>query len=101
MALILISLAGDVELNPGFRRLADVKNTRSLKIAHLNVQSLWNKIDLLRLEQFDNKTIDVLTLWDMARCEHSGFRNLHPRIYINSSEIIQVALSSYAKSEFK
>lgn len=50
LALILITLAGDVELNPGFRRLVDVENTRVLKVAHLNVRSLWNKVDLLRFE---------------------------------------------------
>ena len=52
LALILITLAGDVELNPGSRRLVDFKNTRSLR----------NKVDLLRLEQFDNIAIDALTL---------------------------------------
>ena len=61
LALILITLAGDVGLNPGFRRLVDV-NTRGLKVAHLNVRSLRNKVDLLRLEQFDDIAIDVLTL---------------------------------------
>ena len=62
LALLLITLAGDVEVNPGFRRLVDIRNTRGLKIAHLNVRSLRNKVDLLRLEQFDNVAIDVLTL---------------------------------------
>ena len=62
LALILITLAGDVELNPGFCHLVDVKNTPGLKVAHLNVRSLWNKVDLLRFEWFDNIAIDVLTL---------------------------------------
>ena len=62
LALLLITLAGDVEVNPGFRRLVDIRNARGLKIAHLNVRSLRNKVDLLRLEQFDNVAIDVLTL---------------------------------------
>ena len=62
LALILTTLAGDVELNPGFRRLVDVKNTPGLKVAHLNVRSLRDKVDLLRLEQFDNIAIDVPTL---------------------------------------
>ena len=62
LVLLLITLVGDVEVNPGFRRLVDIKSTRGLKIAHLNVRSLRNKVDLLRLEQFDNIAIDVLTL---------------------------------------
>lgn len=47
LALILITLAGDVELNPGFCHLVDVKNTPGLKVAHLNGGSLRNKVDLL------------------------------------------------------
>ena len=47
LALILFTLAGDVELNPGFCHLVDVKNTPGLKVAHLNVRSLRNKVDLL------------------------------------------------------
>lgn len=62
LALILITLAGDVELNPGFCHLVDVKNTPGLKVAHLNGWSLRNKVELLWLEQFDNIAIDVLTL---------------------------------------
>ena len=62
LALIFITLAGDVELNPDFCHLVDVKNTPGLKVAHLNGWSLRNKVDLLWLEQFDNIAIDVLTL---------------------------------------
>ena len=61
MAFALIVLSGDVEPNPGFRCLADIKKTRGLKIAHLNIRSLRNKTDSLRLE-LRNNSIDVLTL---------------------------------------
>ena len=61
-ALTLIALAGDIESNPGYLTLDDIKTTRGLKIAHLNIRSLRNKTDSLRLEGIDNKTIDVLTL---------------------------------------
>ena len=62
LALALIALSGDVEPNPGFLSLDDIKMTRGLKVAHLNIRSLRNKIDSLRLEGLDSKTIDVLTL---------------------------------------
>lgn len=62
VALVLIILSGDVEVNPGFMSLDDVKSIRGLKIAHLNVRSLRYKSNLLRLEGLDNNTIDVLTL---------------------------------------
>ena len=61
-ALTLIALAGHIESNPGYLTLDDIKTTRGLKISHLNIQSLRNKTDSLRLEGIDNKTIDVLTL---------------------------------------
>ncbi|EDO43679.1 predicted protein [Nematostella vectensis] len=61
-ALALIALAGDIESNPGYLALNDIKNTRGLKIAHLNIRSLINKTDSLRLEGIDSRTIDVLTL---------------------------------------
>ena len=56
------ALAGDIELNPGYQTFDDMKTTRGLKIAHLNIRSLKNKIDSLRLEGIDNKSVDVLTL---------------------------------------
>ena len=62
LALALIALSGDVEPNPGFLSLDHIKMTRGLKVAHLNIRSLRNKIDSLRLEGLDSKTIDVLTL---------------------------------------
>ena len=60
--MALIFLSGDTELNPGFQTLKYIKSTRGLKIAHLNIRSLRNKTDALRLEGIDNKTIDILTL---------------------------------------
>lgn len=61
-ALALIALAGDIETNPGYQTLEDIRNTRGLKIAHLNIRSLVNKTDSLRLEGIDSKTVDILTL---------------------------------------
>ena len=58
----LLALAGDIELNPGYRSLVDVRKTRGLKIAHLNIRSLRQKTDMIRLEGLDNKTFDVLTM---------------------------------------
>ena len=62
LALALLALAGDVKLNSGYRSLEDVRSSRGLRIAHLNVRSLRNKSDSLRLEGLDNRTIDILTL---------------------------------------
>ena len=61
-AMALILLAGDIERNPGYQTLDDVRSTRGLKIGHLNIRSLRNKTDSLYLEGIDNKTIDILTL---------------------------------------
>ena len=61
-ALALIALAGDIESNPGYQTLDDIRNTRGLKIAHLNIRSLVHKTDSLRLEGIDSKTVDILTL---------------------------------------
>ena len=64
IASCLILLAGDISPNPspGYRSLDEIKRTRGLKIAHLNIRSLRNKTDSLRLAGFDTKTFDVLTL---------------------------------------
>ena len=62
LALALIALTGDVELNPGYRSLEDVRSSRGLRIAHLNIRSLRNNSDSLLLEGLDNRTIDILTL---------------------------------------
>ena len=57
-ALALIVLAGDIESNPDYQTLDDIRNTRGLKIAHLNI----HKTDSLRLQGVDSKTVDILTL---------------------------------------
>ena len=62
LAFALLALAGDVEINPGYRSVADIRKCRGLKIAHLNIHSLRQKTDSLCLEGLDNKTIDILTL---------------------------------------
>lgn len=49
LGLLLIALSGDIEVNPGYYHVEELKNVRGLKIAHLNVQSIRNKIDLLHL----------------------------------------------------
>jgi exonuclease III len=60
--MALIRLSGDVELNPGYVNIEDIRNTRGLKISHLNVRSLRNKVDILRLELTNESSFDVLTL---------------------------------------
>ena len=62
LALVLISLSGDVEVNPSFMSIDDIKKTRGLKIANLNVRSLRHKVDLSTMEGLDKNAIDVLTL---------------------------------------
>ena len=62
LILALIALAGDIESNPVYQTLDDIRNTRGLKIAHLNIRSLVHKTDSLRLEGIDSKTVDILTL---------------------------------------
>ena len=87
LALARIALAGDVELNPGYRSLEDVRSSRGLKIAHLNIRSLRNKSDLLSLQGLDNTTIDILTFsetwlrWLLWR-----FSCYYSRIQLNSPE---------------
>ena len=61
-ALAPIALAGDIQINTGYQTFGYIKSTRGLKIAHLNIRSLANKTDSLRLEGITNKTFDVLTL---------------------------------------
>ena len=60
---MLVQLAGDVSSNPGpqYHRLVDVARYRGLKIAHLNVRSLRNKLDLISFELVNKKLFDVLT----------------------------------------
>ena len=61
LTMVLIWLSGDVELNPGYVNMNDIKNTRGLKIGHLNVRSLRNKVDMVRSE-LSKASFDVLTL---------------------------------------
>lgn len=62
LAVILIALSGDIESNPDFLMMDDMRKTRGLKIVHLNVRSLRHKTDSLQLEGMNNKTVDILTL---------------------------------------
>ena len=64
IAFYLILLGGDISRNPGpgYRNMDEIRKARGLKIAHLNIRSLRHKIDPLRLEGFNTKTFDVLTL---------------------------------------
>ena len=62
LTMALIWLSGDVELNPGYVNIEDIRNTRGLKIGHLNVRSLRNTVDMLRLELTNECSFDVLTL---------------------------------------
>lgn len=61
-ALTLIALAGDIEINLSYQTFGNIKSTGGLKIAHLNIQSLTNRIDPLCLKGINNKTFDILTL---------------------------------------
>ena len=60
--MALVALSGDIETNPGFLTLDDIKKNRGLKIAHLKIRSLRNRTDSLHLEGLNNGAIDVLTL---------------------------------------
>lgn len=65
-ALLLISLAGDVSLNPGpvtppSLSVRDFTQCRGLKIAHWNIRSVYPKLDSLKLWLL-NQPFDVLTL---------------------------------------
>jgi len=65
-ALLLISLAGDVSLNPGSvtppsLSVRDFTQCRGLKIAHLNIKSAYPKLDSLKLWLL-NQPLDVFTL---------------------------------------
>ena len=62
LALTLIALSGDIELNPGYRTLKSTKDFRGLKIAHLNVRSIRNKIDQIQFELLQGQFFDILTI---------------------------------------
>ena len=61
MGLTLIALSGHIELNPGYRSLENTKDFHGLKIAHLNVRSINNKIDQIQLELLQGQFFDILT----------------------------------------
>lgn len=67
MALLLIYLANDVELNPGpdafSSNLQSSMRSRGLKVCHINIRSIkaTGKLDLLKLF-LEEKPIDVLTV---------------------------------------
>ena len=56
-ALALIALAGDIEINPGYQTFGDIKSTRGLKIAHLNIPSLQIKPTLCVLRELPTKLL--------------------------------------------
>ena len=62
-ASMLVLLFGDVSLNPGpnYNSFAEVSKCKGFKFAHLNVQSLHGKKDLISLELADKKLFDCLT----------------------------------------
>ena len=65
-ALLLISLAGDVSRNPGPVALPslsvrDFMRFRGLKVAHLNIRSVYPKLDSLKLWLL-NQPFDVFTV---------------------------------------
>ena len=65
-ALLLVSLAGDVSSNPGpiappSLSVRDFTRFRGLKVAHLNMRSVYPKLDLLKLWLL-NQPFDVFTV---------------------------------------
>lgn len=73
LVMILVALSGDVESNPGFVNLNDVKTTCGLKIAHLNIRSLRYKSDSKRLEGLDIKT-NSTRHWKMSKVHCSNLK---------------------------
>ena len=59
---MLIVRSEDIEVNPGYHHVEDLKDIKGIKMAHPNVQSIRNKVDLLRLELINDKVFDILTL---------------------------------------
>ena len=65
-ALLFISLAGDVSINPGpvappSLSVRDFTRFRGLKVAHLNIRSVYPKLDSLKLWLL-NQPLDVFTV---------------------------------------
>ena len=72
LALLLISLAGDVSINPGpvappSLSVRDFTRFRGLKVSHLNIRSVYPKLDSLKLWLL-NQSLDVFySVGDMAQ----------------------------------
>ena len=109
-ASMLVLLSGDVSLNPGpnYNSFADVSKCKGFKFAHLNVQSLRNKMDLISLELADKKLFDCLMFcetwldnsvsnheisldgYQSFRCDHPGNRQGGVLIYLRDDLPTQV-----------
>ena len=66
LALLLISLASDVSINPGpvappSLSVRDFTRFRGLKVSHLNIRSVYPKLDSLKLWLL-NQSLDVFTV---------------------------------------
>ena len=67
LAVLVISISGDVESNPGpasitnSHQASSFLQSRSLKVALLNIRSIYNKIDSLKL-LLNEKPFDIFTI---------------------------------------
>ena len=67
LAILVISISGDVEYNPGPASITNsyqasgFLQSRDLKVAHLNIRSIYNKIDSLKL-LLNEKPFDIFTI---------------------------------------
>ena len=67
LAVLVISISGDVESNPGPASITNsyqasgFLQSRGLKVAHLNIRSIYNKIDSLKL-LLNEKPFDIFTI---------------------------------------
>ncbi len=68
-AVLVISISGDVESNPGPASITNTNSqqasgflqSRGLKVEHLNIRSIYNKIDSLKL-LLNEKPFDIFTI---------------------------------------
>ena len=68
-AVLVISVSGDVESNPGPASITNTNSqqasgflqSRGLKVGHLNIRSIYNKIDSLKL-LLNEKPFDIFTI---------------------------------------
>ncbi len=68
-AVLVISISGDVESNPGPASITNTNSqqasgflqSRGLKVGHLNIRSIYNKIDSLKL-LLNEKPFDIFTI---------------------------------------